>query len=63
MADIVRGRAPSQQNLPEYVSDFMLVHETGWDIDRVRTLSAKDRKAYNVMAQFSYMSKMQPKGF
>lgn len=61
MADIARGRVPSQSRLPELVSEFMLVHETGWDIDRVRTLSSKDRKAFNIMAQFSYVNKMNSK--
>ena len=63
MADIARGRVPSQSRLPEFVSEFMIVHETGWDIDRVRTLSAKDRRAYNIMSQFSYVSKLQSRGF
>ena len=59
MADIMRGRTPSQKNLPDEVIEFMVAHETGWTLSQIRNMKSKDRRAVNIMAQFSYMAKMQ----
>lgn len=62
MADMVRGRAPSQKNLPEYVLDYMIIHETGWSHEYVKSMNPKDRRAFNVMAQFTFNAKLQQRG-
>ena len=59
MADMVRGRNPSQRTLPQAVLDFMLIHETGWSLEYVRNMLPKDRRAFDIMSQFSYNSKLQ----
>ena len=59
MADIIRGRNPSQKNLPDEVIEFMVAHETGWSLSEIRNMKAKDRRAVNLISQFSYMAKMQ----
>jgi len=59
MADILRGRASSQKNLPDEVIEFMVAHETGWSLSQIRNMKSKDRRAVNIMSQFSYMAKMQ----
>jgi len=59
MADIMRGRASSQKNLPDEVIEFMVAHETGWSLSQIRNMKSKDRRAVNIMSQFSYMAKMQ----
>lgn len=62
MADIMKGRSPSQKNLPEEVIEFMVANETGWTLQEIRNMNPKDRRAINIMSQFSYMSKMQKTG-
>jgi len=59
MADIMRGRASSQKNLPDEVIEFMVAHETGWTLSAIRNMKSKDRRAVNIISQFSYMAKMQ----
>lgn len=59
MADIIRGRASSQKNLPDEVIEFMVAHETGWSLSQIRNMKSKDRRAVNIISQFSYMAKMQ----
>ena len=59
MADIIRGRNPSHKSLPQDVLDFMLIHETGWSLEYVREMIPKDRRAFDIMSQFSYNTKIQ----
>lgn len=59
MADLVRGRNPSQRTLPEEVMEYMCVHETGMTFEEVRNMTVKDRHALNIMAQFSFNAKLQ----
>ena len=59
MADIIRGRNPSQKSLPQDVLDFILIHETGWSLEYVREMLPKDRRAFDIMSQFSYNTKIQ----
>ena len=67
MADLVRGKNPSQRTLPEEVAEFILAHETGWSLDKIRTMHYRDRRAFNITSQFSYKAKVnamaQPKMF
>lgn len=62
MADIIRGRPPSQRNLPEKVAEFMLAHETGWSLEYIRSMNVQDRAAFNIISQFSYNAYMQSLG-
>ena len=59
MADIIRGRVTSQKNLPDEVVEFIVAHETGWSLPQIRNMKSKDRRAINIISQFSYMAKMQ----
>lgn len=59
MSDIRRGRATSQKNMPDQLIEFMVVHETGWSLSQIRNMNPKDRRAINIMSQFSYTAKIQ----
>lgn len=37
----------------------MVAHETGWSLSEIRNMKSKDRRAVNLISQFSYMAKMQ----
>ena len=59
MADMVRGRNPSQKTLPDEVIEYMVMCETGLDIDKIRDMKVRDRKCLNIMAQFTFNAKLQ----
>ncbi len=53
MADLIRGRAASQRVIPEAVLEFMIMQETHMSLDEVRALGPKDRRALDIMSQFT----------
>ena len=60
VADWVDGRWPPHKDLPWELREFLIVKETGWTLDYIRSLDARDFEKITLMSNV-YRVKMENK--
>lgn len=50
MADYVRGKFPALKPLPDEIQEYILVKQTGWTLDYIRSLNVKDHDVMSLLS-------------
>lgn len=50
MADYVRGKFPALKPLPDEIQEYILVKQTGWTLDYIRSLNLRDHDVMSLLS-------------